>query len=112
MKKLNIEHIGANVNFTNVVTCGNNNAFQATLHHQAWLGKEKNGKYTLDCIDFCDITDVKFLGVDIEGGYGGYQKFKKSMLEMGIDVQKLFKEEADKIITSQLKMQILKMFNK
>jgi len=100
------------VNFTNVVTFGNNDAFQATLHHQAWLCKSENGKYEIDNIDFTDITNVKFLGIDIEEGYKGYQKFKQQMLEMGIDINKLTDEQAELLITPQLKQQILNLFNK
>ena len=112
MKKLNIEHIGANVTITNQITFGNKDAFQSTLHHQIWLSKGKNGKYTIDDIEFMDITDVKFLGIDIEEGYKGYQNFKEQMLKMGIDINQLTQDIADEIITPQLKQQILNMFNK
>lgn len=104
--------MGANVSFENRITFGNNDAITATVEHQIFLTKNKQGKYEINDVCFNDIRDIKFLGMDIDEGYNGYKKFKTQMLEMGIDVGKLADEAAEKLITTQLKNQILNMFNK
>jgi hypothetical protein len=40
-----------------------------------------------------DFDNIKFLGMDIEGGFNGFNDFKKKMLELGIDVDKLIDEK-------------------
>lgn len=112
MKNIQIEHIGANVNLNYPVTFGNNNAFEATLIIQVWLTKSKNGKYIIDSVGFCDISDIKFLGVEIEKGYQAFRNWKEQILKLGIDFNKLVDAEYEKINQTQLKQYVLKMFNK
>jgi hypothetical protein len=85
------------VSFEHDVTIGN--AIEATLVHMAWIGPYK-GEMNVD-LDFADVTDVKFMGVPIESGYDAYKKFKASMKDLGIDVDKLFDEKAAELITDK-----------
>ena len=85
------------VSFEHDVTIGN--AIEATLVHMAWIGMHK-GEINVD-LDFADVTDVKFMGVPIESGYDAYKKFEASMMDLGIDVAKLFEEKAAELITDE-----------
>jgi hypothetical protein len=86
---LNVEH---------QITVGND-AITATVIHQVCLSEGKNGEVDAD-IDFVDIEDIKFLGIDIESGYTEFKKFKSQMSEMGIDVDALIDEECIGLITT------------
>lgn len=85
------------VSFEHDVTIGN--AIEATLVHMAWIGPYK-GEMNVD-LDFADIINVKFMGVPIAEGYDAYKKFKSSMMDLGIDVTKLFDEKATQLITDE-----------
>jgi hypothetical protein len=85
--------------FEHDITVGN--AIEATLVHQAFVFEsEKTGKIEVE-LDFADVDNVKFMGIPIEDGYDSYKKFKKTMLELGIDVDKLFDEKAAQLITDE-----------
>jgi hypothetical protein len=85
--------------FEHDVTVGN--AIEATLVHQAFVFEsEKTGEIEIE-LDFADVDNVKFMGIPIENGYDSYKKFKKTMLELGIDVDKLFDEKAAQLITDE-----------
>jgi len=87
------------LSFEHDVTVGN--AIEATLVHQAFVFEsEKTGKIEVE-LDFADVDNVKFMGIPIENGYDSYKKFKKTMLELGIDVDKLFDEKAAQLITDE-----------
>jgi len=87
---LNIEHN---------VQVGHNGAIEATLVHTAFIFRNEKTK-NIECdLDFADVTNVKFMGMSIEEGYKGLGKFKTHMLEMGIDVCKIFDEKAKQLIT-------------
>lgn len=85
------------VNFEHDVTVGNG-AIEATLCHTAWISEDWNGKICVD-LDFADVKNVRFMGMPIEDGYRGYEKFRKSMSEIGIDVVKMFDKKAAELIT-------------
>lgn len=83
------------------VQVGHNGAIEATLVHQAFVYRsEKTGNIECD-LDFADTINVKFMGMPIEDGYTGFKKFKTHMLEMGIDVDKIFDEKARQLITDE-----------
>lgn len=82
------------------VQVGHNGAIEATFEHQIFLSRNKCGEIDFD-LDFCDVKNVKFMGISIENGYDGFRKFKKTMLEMGIDVDKIFDEKARTLITDK-----------
>ena len=74
------------------VTIGNNDAIEATLVHQAFISRDKLGGVNVD-LEFADIINVKFLGIELENGWDGFKDFKVKMLELGIDVNKLIDEK-------------------
>jgi hypothetical protein len=80
------------VTLENNVTIGNNNAIELTLIHQAFISRDKLGGIDVD-IELMDFDNIKFLGMDIEGGFHGFNDFKTKMLELGIDVDKLIDEK-------------------
>jgi hypothetical protein len=84
------------VNVENTIKIGNNDAIEATLIHSVIAYETIDGEIDVD-IDFIDIEDVKFLGIPVEGGYKGYNKFKAQMLELGINVDKLIDEKVEGI---------------
>ena len=86
------------VSFGHGVTIGN--AIEATLEHMAWISANNKGEINVD-LDFSDITNVKFMGVPIEEGYEAYKKFKSTMMDLGIDLNKLFDEKAKELITDE-----------
>lgn len=89
---LNIEHN---------VQVGHNGAIEATLTHQVFIFRNEKTQ-NIECdFDFADVTNVKFMGMSIEEGYKGLGKFKTHMLEMGIDVSKIFDEKVKQLITDE-----------
>lgn len=82
------------------VKVGHNGVIEATLIHQAFVFETKNGDIGVD-LDFCDVTNVKFMGLPIEGGYSGYKKFKETMSGLSINVDKLMDEAAASLITDE-----------
>lgn len=96
-----------NVTFEHDITVGN--AIEATLIHQAWIS-ERGDEINVD-LDFIDIENVKFMGVPIAKGYDAYKKFKSTMMDLGIDVTKLFDEKAKELITDE-NMDTLKQMSK
>lgn len=88
------------IHFEHNVKVGTNGAIEATVEHQAWLYKDKNGIIEVD-LEFVNVKDVKFLGMAIEGGYEGYRKFKAQMKELGIDVEQLIDNAAAELITDE-----------
>ena len=97
-----------NVNFEHDVTVGN--AIEATLVHQVWIS-EREGEINVD-LDFIDIENVKFMGVPIAEGYDAYKKFKSTMMDLGIDVTKLFDEKAAELITDENMETLKQMYKK
>lgn len=77
--------------FETEVKLGINDAIELTLIHQAFICKE-DGKCNVDIDLGIDVLNVRFLGIPIEPGYEQYRKFKKSLLELGIDIEKLINE--------------------
>jgi hypothetical protein len=80
------------VTLENRVTIGNNDAIELTLIHQAFISRDKLGGIDVD-IELMDFDNIKFLGMDIEGGFYGFNDFKTKMLELGINVDKLIDEK-------------------
>jgi len=99
------------VNVENTIKVGNNDAIEVTVIHNLIAFEETDGGVGVD-IDFTDIVDVKFLGMLVEGGYSGYNKFKEQMLELGIDVDKLIDEKIEGIIETETVNEVKRMFSK
>ena len=99
------------VNVENTIKIGNNDAIEATLVHSVIAYEKEDGGVGVD-IDFIDIEDVKFLGIPIKGGYSEYNKFKASMLELGIDVDKLVDEKEEDVIEAETVNEVKQMFSR
>ena len=93
------------VHFEETVTVGNG-AIEATLMGNAFIDSSNN----VD-IDFIDIINVKFMGMPIEQSYEGFKKFKTKMSELGIDVDKMFDEKFNELVTDEFKTKLKSMYN-
>ena len=105
---MKIKNKTLNVIFEHDITVGN--AIEATLIHQAWIS-ECGDKINVD-LDYIDIENVKFMGVPIAEGYDAYKKFKATMMDLGIDVTKLFDEKAAELITDENMETLKQMYKK
>jgi hypothetical protein len=99
------------VTFEHDVTLGHNNSIECTLSHVAYVYGLKDGGIGID-IDFVDVIDVKFMGLPIEDGYRGFKKFKESMKEFGIDVDKMITEKEKEIVNEEVKNHLKSSFLK
>jgi hypothetical protein len=54
-----------------------------------------NSRDEVDDIDYIDITDISYMGIEIKG-YDNWNKFKKFHMEMGIDWNQAIEGEAMK----------------
>ena len=98
------------VNFETEVKLGNNNAIELTLQHQAFIYENKDGGIGVDIDLSADVTNVKFLGIDIDNGYDEYRKFVKNLSELGINLNELICEKEKELINSGLEDKIKLMF--
>ena len=85
------------LNIDHNITVGKNESIEMVVEHMVCLYINKSGGIGVD-IEFVDVKDVKFLGMPIEEGYKGFNKFKGQMLELGIDINELIDEECVGII--------------
>ena len=99
---MKITHKTLMVNFETEVKIGRNDAIEATLVHQAFIYRDKNGEVDVD-IESIDTVNVKFLGIAIEESYTGFRIFKETMLTLGVDVNKLLNEKELEISKSSVK---------
>jgi len=106
---MKITHKTLMVNFETEVKIGRNDAIEATLVHQAFIYRDKNGEVDVD-IESIDTVNVKFLGIAIEESYTGFRIFKETMLTLGVDVNKLLNEKELEISKSSVKDNLKLMF--
>jgi hypothetical protein len=98
------------VGFETEVKIGNNDAIELTIIHQAFISRDKLGGIDVDFDLGVDVTNVKFLGIELENGWSGFKDFKAKMLELGIDVDKLIDEKEKELINSGLEDKLKLMF--
>jgi hypothetical protein len=98
------------VGFETEVKLGNNNAIELTLQHQAFIYENKNGSISVDIDLSADVTDIKFLGIEVEPGYKPYKEFKDTLSKLGIDLNALIDEKEKELINSGLEDKIKLMF--
>jgi hypothetical protein len=98
------------IGFETEVKLGSNDAIELTLVHQAYIGKGKDGEGDIDLDLSMDITDVKFLGIEIEPGYKSFKKFKEQLKDLGIDLNKLVNEKEKELIDDGLEEKLKLMF--
>ena len=87
---MKITHKTLMINVENEISIGND-AITATVIHQVCIYDGKDGELKTD-VDFLDITDIRFMGIEINSGYTAYREFKEQMLKLKIDVDKLVDE--------------------
>ena len=93
------------VNFETEVKLGKNDAIELTLVHHAFISEDG-----IDTELGVDVTDVKFLGVEIEPGYKAYNEFKDSLLKLGIDIDNLIDEKIDELKENDIENKLKLMF--
>ena len=102
------------VNVEHNITVGNNDSIEATVVHQIIAYSDEEGHTRFDDVEveveFIDVVNVKFLGNKIKDGYDGFNKFKASMLELGINVNELIDEACVGVITPSELHEVGKMF--
>lgn len=89
------------ITFENEVSIAND-SIKGTLQHQAYISEDKCGGLTVD-IEFTDIHNMHFLGNKLPEGYDNWKIFKKTMMDLGVDVDKMLDEASDKLVTDDLK---------
>jgi hypothetical protein len=93
------------IGFETEVKLGNNDAIELTLVHNAFIGEKD-----IDLDLSVDIVNVKFLGIEVKGGYFEYREFVKSLLDLGIDVDELIDKKEKELIDSGLEDKLKLMF--
>ena len=99
------------VGFETEVKLGNNDAIEMTLQHQAFISESNDDDGV--CVDLdlgIDITNVKFLGIEVDSSYNGFKQFKASLKELGIDLDKLIDEKEKELANSGLEDKLILMF--
>jgi hypothetical protein len=90
------------VNFETEVKLGNNDAIELTLEHNAFIYESISGNIKFEIDPGVDVKNIKFLGIPIEQGYNEYVEFKKSLIKLGIDLEKLIDEKEKELINNGL----------
>ena len=67
-----------------------------TVIHQLCIYKGKHGEASWEA-EIIDHSDITYMGVPIESNYTNWKKFTNFHKEMGIDFDKLIREEANKV---------------
>ena len=93
------------VGFETEVKLGNNDAIELTLIHQAFISGDG-----IDLEIGIDITDIKFLGIDVDSSYNGFKQFKASLKDLGIDLDKLINEKEKELANSGFEDKLKLMF--
>jgi len=99
------------VNFETEVKLGNNDAIELTMQHIAFISESKDGGVNVDLDLGIDYLGVKFLGIEIEEGINSFKEFKKTLLSLGIDLDKLLNEKEKELANSGLE-DVLKLMYK
>ena len=100
------------VGFETEVKIGNNDAIELTIVHQAYISRDKLGGISVDFDLGVDVNNIKFLGIELENGWSGFNDFKAKMLELGIDVDKLIDEKEKELINDGLENELKLLFRK
>lgn len=74
---------------------------------KATLVAQVMGSKDLFDIEFMDITDITYMGIEING-WQNYKKFKEFHKEMGIDFDAHLNKKFDEIFTTEAVKEIVK----
>jgi len=98
------------VGFDTEVKLGNNDSIEMTLINQAFISEGEGGCVEVDLEIGIDYANVKFLGIDVDSSYNGFREFKKSLLSLGIDLDKLINEKETELANSGIEDKLKLMF--
>jgi hypothetical protein len=98
------------VGFETEVKLGNNDAIEMTLQHQAFISEDKDGGVWVDLDLGIDVTNVKFLGIEVDSSYEGYKRFRASLKELGINLDELVEEKEKELANSGLEDKLKLIF--
>jgi len=92
------------VTFAESVKLGNNNAIELDIESIAFVSPGENeGEVDIDFDLGTNITNIKFLGIKTENTFDGFRQFKNSLLDLGIDLQKLINEKLNSMNEEEMK---------
>lgn len=98
------------VGFDTEVKLGKNDSIELTLINQAFISEGEGGCVEVDLEIGIDYANVKFLGIDVDSSYNGFREFKKSLLSLGIDLDKLINEKETELANSGIEDKLKLMF--
>lgn len=87
MKKLRIESASMCVRVEYDFSLLNDN-LKLTAGYQCFLYKKDDGEFAAE-VDFCDVENITFMGMDIESGHVPYREWKNNMLKIGINISEI-----------------------
>ena len=88
--------VTSNVLMSNVEIPVQIGGLKLTVIHQLCIYKGKHGEASWD-VDIIDHSDITYMGIPIEDTYDAWKKFTDFHKEIGIDFNKLIREEASKV---------------
>jgi hypothetical protein len=95
--------------FENEVKLGNNDAIELTLVHQAFISKKDNGVVAID-IELMEVSDVKFMGMELEPGFRKFEELKDQLSKFGINVNQLIREKCIEIEGEETRIKLTMLF--
>ena len=98
------------VAFEHELKFGPNDSIELTLLSNAYISEGKNGNVEVDVDLGIDFINVKFLGHDVDNGFIEFQKWRKSLKNIGIDFNELVEEQEQKLIDSGIENKLKLMF--
>ena len=98
------------VAFEHELKIGPNDSIELTLLSNAYISEGKNGNVEVDVDLGIDFINVKFLGNDVDNSFIEFQKWRKSLKNIGIDFSKLIDEKEKELIDSGIEDKLKLMF--
>jgi|688.fasta_scaffold213064_3 hypothetical protein len=98
------------VAFEHELKIGPNDSIELTLLSNAYISEGKNGNVEVDVDLGIDYVNVKFLGNDVDNSFIEFQKWRKSLKNIGIDFSQLIDEKEKELIDSGIENKLKLMF--
>lgn len=99
------------INFQTKALLADNGAIEVMLCHFAYVKKNNDGSLHIDLNMAEDYSDIKFLGIPIEQGYGAFKSFQASLLQLGIDFSKLVDAHVQAMNIQEIKSALIVEYN-